>query len=107
MGPTFGSLADLYELTKGNIDEAIAGKDTHAMAEALRFGRSHLPYVNLFYAKAALDHMILHAVQENLSPGYLARQKERAQREWNQSWWWEPNTPVPQRGPDLEKALGN
>jgi hypothetical protein len=101
LGPTFGSLADLYELTKGNIDEKLAGKDTHIGAEALKFSRSHLPYVNLWYTKAALDHMILHAVQENLSPGYLARQKQRAMKDWNQGFWWQPGEPLPQRAPDM------
>jgi hypothetical protein len=101
LGPTFGSLADLYELTKGNIDEKLAGKDAHIGAEALKFSRSHLPYVNLWYTKAALDHMILHAVQENLSPGYLARQKQRAMKDWNQGFWWQPGEPLPQRAPDM------
>ena len=68
LGLSFGSAADLWELTKGNIDESIAGKDTHFGAESLRFARGHLPLVNLWYAKAALDHMGLFALQENLSP---------------------------------------
>lgn len=105
LGPTFGSLADVYELTKGNIDEALAGKDTHAGAEALRFAKSHTPYVNLWYAKAALDHMILHSVQENLSPGYLDRQKSKAYKDWEQEFWWQPGQAEPNRGPNLS-AIG-
>lgn len=107
LGPTFGTMADLYELTKGNIDEAIAGKDTHIGAEAMRFGRGHLPLVNIWYGKAALDHMLLHAAQENLSPGYLARQKSKALKEWKQGYWWEPADPTPDRAPDLSKIGGN
>jgi hypothetical protein len=105
LGPTFGSLADLYELTKGNADEALAGKDTHMGAEALRFGRSHLPLINLWYGRAALDHMLLHGVQENLSPGYLARQRQRAAKDWGQGYWWEPGDAAPDRAPDLS-AIG-
>lgn len=101
LGPTFGSAADLYALTKGNIDEKMAGKDTHAAAEAIKFTRSHLPYVNLWYGKAALDHMIMHGVQENLSPGYLARQKQRAYKDWKQGFWWEPGEALPDRAPQL------
>jgi hypothetical protein len=101
LGPTFGSAADLYALTKGNIDEKMAGKDTHAAAEAIKFTRSHLPYVNLWYGKAALDHMIMHGVQENLSPGYLARQKQRAYKDWKQGFWWEPGEALPDRAPQF------
>lgn len=107
LGPTFGSAADAWELTKGNVDEAMAGKDTHAGAEALRFGQSHLPYLNLWYAKAALNHAFLHAVQENLSPGYLARQRKRAMKDWEQDYWWEPGEAMPDRAPDLSAIGGD
>lgn len=101
LGPTFGSAADLYALTKGNIDEKLAGKDTHAAAETIKFARSHLPYVNLWYGKAALDHLLMHGVQESLSPGYLARQKQRAYKEWKQGFWWEPGKALPDRAPQF------
>jgi hypothetical protein len=106
LGPSFGSLADVYELTKGNVDELLAGKDTHAGAEAFRFGRSHLPLVNLWYAKAALDHAGLHALQENLSPGYLNRMRTRARKDWDQDFWWAPGTGMPDRAPSFEEVAG-
>lgn len=107
MGPTFGSAADMYELTKGNVDEALAGKQTHAGAEALRFARSHAPMVNLWYAKRALDSAGLHAIQENLSPGYMARIQNKARKDWNQDFWWAPGETVPDRAPDLTAVGGN
>lgn len=106
MGPTFGSAADLYELTKGNVDEALAGKDTHAGAEAFRFARSHAPLVNLWYARRALDAAGLHALQENLSPGYLARIENKARKDWGQQWWWSPGEAAPERAPDFSAAGG-
>lgn len=90
LGPSFGSAADLYELTKGNLDEYQAGKDTHGGAEALRFARGHLPLVNLWYSKAALDHMGLYALQENMSPGYLGRIQGKARKDWGQDYWLDP-----------------
>lgn len=108
MGPTFGSAADMWELTKGNIDELRAGKDTHAGAEAMRFARSHLPYINLWYARTALDHMLLHGIQENLSPGYLERQRKRHTKDWGGDYWWEPGADFNEmRAPDLGAAVGN
>lgn len=106
MGPTFGSLADLWDLTKGNVDEAIAGKDTHIGAEAVRFTRSHAPLINLWYSRAAFDHLVLHSVQENLSPGYLQRMKARAYTDWQQDYWWQPGQAAPDRAPDFSAVGG-
>lgn len=106
LGPSAGSIAQLYELTKGNIDEAAAGKDTHAGAEALRFARGHVPYVNLWYGKRALDAAALHSLQENLSPGYLARIRNKAKKDWGQDYWWKPGEAAPERAPDLGAAVG-
>lgn len=105
-GPTVGSAFDIgYKLGVENVYEAAAGKETHAGAEALRTARGHLPYVNLWYAKAALDHAGLHALQENLSPGYLGKMQRRANKDWNQDYWWTPGTGGPERAPDFE-AIG-
>ncbi|MBG7619352.1 hypothetical protein I5R65_07740 [Herbaspirillum sp. AP02] len=106
-GPTIGAAADLsLKVIKGNIDKAAAGKETHAGAEALTLARSHIPYVNLWYAKAALDHAGLHALQENLSPGYLSRMQQRAHKDWGQDYWWKPGTGAPDRAPDFSMIGG-
>jgi hypothetical protein len=108
MGPAYGSAADVFELTKGNIDEALAGKNTHAGAEATRFVRSHAPLVNLWYAKAALDHAGLHAMQEAMSPGYLARIKNKQRKDWGGDYWWAPGASFDEmRAPDLEAVTGD
>lgn len=107
-GPTVGSAFDIgYKLGVENIYEAANDKDTHFAAEAIRTGRSHLPYVNLWYAKAALDHAGLHALQENLSPGYLSKMQRRARKDWNQDYWWEPGNGAPDRAPDFGAVGGN
>lgn len=106
LGPSFSSAADLYSLTKGNFDEWQAGKDTHIGAEGLRFARGHLPLVNLWYAKAAFDHMGLFALQENMSPGYLSRVQSKARKDWGQDYWWAPSEGAPDRGPDFSAIAG-
>ena len=105
LGPTYGAAADVFELTKGNFDEWAAGKDTHIGAEALRFARSNAPYINLWYSRAAVEHMLLHGIQENLSPGYLRRMESKAAKDWHQDYWWRPGDAVPDRAPDLS-AIG-
>jgi len=106
LGPSFGTLADAYELTKGNADEYMAGKKTNIGAEGIRFARSHAPLVNLWYAKAALDHAGLFALQESVSPGYLSRIQSKARKDWGQDYWWAPHDSAPARAPDLSKVAG-
>ena len=106
-GPVFGSFGELLlKVGAENVWQAAAGKQTHAGAEALQWAKSHLPFVNIWYAKAALDHMVIQSLQENLSPGYLGRMKQRAQKEWGQGFWWQPGKAQPDRAPNLGKAVG-
>ena len=108
LGPSFGSAADLYELTKGNVDEMLAGKNTHAGAEAFRFVRSHLPMVNLWYARSALDHAALHGMQEAMSPGYLSRIRNKQRKDWGGDYWWEPGASFDDmRAPDWQAVTGD
>jgi hypothetical protein len=104
-GPVIGSAMEGVNLTAGNIGEAARGKETHAGAEAVRFAKSHLPFVNMWYAKSAIDHAGLQDLQEMLSPGYLGRMRQRANTDWGQDFWWEPGTGMPQRAPDLNNAF--
>lgn len=106
LGPSIGTALDVGGVLKDNADRAIKGGKTHTGADLLRVARSNIPYVNLWYGKAAIDHMGVHAMQESMSPGYLAKQKERARKQWGQSFWYEPGTGLPQRAPDVAKAVG-
>lgn len=105
-GPVIGSAFEAADVTVGNIGEAMKGKETHAGAEMFRFARSHMPFVNMWYAKQALDHAALHDLQELLSPGYLSRMQDRAHQDWNQSFYWQPGQGLPQRAPDFSKVSG-
>lgn len=114
-GPVVGSAFELaYDVGAENIREAAQGKDTHIGAEAWRWARGHLPAINLWYAKLALDQAALNQLQEFLSPGYLDKMKARAQRDWDSTYWWEPegtglltgDMTLPERAPALSSAIG-
>jgi hypothetical protein len=106
-GPGLGSALDLtLKVGAGNAWKAIDGKPTHTAAEGLSWARSNAPYLNLWYAKAAIDHAGMHALQENLSPGYLGKMKQRAAKDFGQGFWWQPGTGGPDRAPDIGKAVG-
>jgi hypothetical protein len=106
LGPVVGLGEDIFNLTQGNIVQALQGKDTNFGAELVKFARSNLPGANLWYTKAAMDHLIFHRLQEYFSPGYLSQMRRRAQREFGQSYWWEPGQVMPERAPDIGAVAG-
>jgi len=111
-GPVFGNVFDGLNVIRRGAGWAIADEgDAHTArrqfgADALRFAKSNAPFVNLWYARAAVDHMVMHNMQESLSPGYLRRMQRRAQKEYGQRYWWEPGDKLPDRAPNLEAAVG-
>lgn len=106
-GPAVGTVADaVLKVGAANVWKASKGQQTHAAAETVSLARANLPYINLWYAKAALDHMGMHALQENLSPGYLSKMQQRARKDFGQDFWWQPGTGAPDRAPDFAKAVG-
>lgn len=98
-GPVFGSAVDLANLPTAAMRDKVG-------AEALRFARGHMPFVNLWYAKSAIDHAGLQDLQEMLSPGYLARMRQTAMKEWGQDYWWRPSQGAPARAPDFGNIIG-
>lgn len=106
-GPLVGVGEDLFNLTQGNVVQYLKGQPTHAPAELIRFVKGNTPGASLWYAKAALDHLIFQRLQEYFSPGYLATIRSRTERDFHQSYWWDPGQATPDRAPDLGAALGN
>jgi hypothetical protein len=105
-GPVAGTAADAANVTLGNLGQVMQGKDPKAAAELLRFARQNVPFMNLWYLKAAIDHAGFNELQDSLSPGYLARQKAAARRDWGTTYWWEPGDPAPTQMADLTTAAG-
>jgi hypothetical protein len=105
-GPALGAAAQGLGIAVENSWKAINDKETHTAAQTVQLLRGHTPYLGLWYAKAAVDHAGLHAMQENLSPGYLSKMRQRAAKDWGQDYWWKPGTGGPDRAPDLARAVG-
>ena len=106
-GPVAGTAFDLAKVTLGNIGETAQGKDTNMGAELLRFGRQNAPFLNLWYGRAALDHMFFHEAQEYLSPGYLRKMQKNSSKDFGQEFWWKPGGGLPQRAPDFSAVMGD
>lgn len=104
LGPVAGFAEQLLGLTQGNIVQSMQGKDTKFAAEAIRFGKSNIPLGNLWYTKAALDHLIFNDLQEYVSPGYMAKMKRRMQQDYGASYYWDPQSDK-MRAPDLARTF--
>jgi hypothetical protein len=107
LGPSGGAAAGLVlDVGLVNAWEAAKDKDTKAGAEVLRWLNSNVPNpFNIWQTRAMWEHWFLHNAQEALNPGYLQRMKQRAQKDWNQEFYWEPGEALPDRAPDLS-AIG-
>jgi hypothetical protein len=103
VGPVIGSAFELvFKDLSENIWQATEGKDTHWQAELASWAKSNIPSAaNVWWVKPMVDHGFMNALNESLSPGYLARQKERAYKDWGSRYWWAPNDTLPQRAPAM------
>ena len=87
-GPTLGSASDAIQLALGArdfaIDVAQGNEGKFSGGAALSWLTGNTPFANLYYAKPALDYMILNSLRETLSPGYLRRMSKNRQRQYGQ-----------------------
>jgi len=93
-GPQYSDLANIFDMynraKEGDFNAA------QAVSQAYRF----LPFNNVFYTRAAANHLILYNLQEWLNPGYKRRMKRRVKRETGQEFWLDP-----QEGLRLDRLL--
>lgn len=106
-GPTMGPLLELGIVQPLSAAKAsMEGKQTHLAAQTFQDLKGWVPGGNVWYAKAALDHLIWQRVMDYLSPGYLSSIRQKTAKEYGQDWWWSPGEVSPARAPALERAVG-
>ncbi|MFA2493528.1 hypothetical protein GQE75_02960 [Escherichia coli] len=96
LGPVAGLVDDVVKLAQGIPLNAVEGKPEQTGGDLVKLGKGLIPGANLWYAKAALDHMIFNQLQEYFSPGYLRKVEQRSKKEFNQTYWWRPQDVTPQ-----------
>lgn len=101
LGPIAGTAMQTWDVAWSALGEATFDEDTKVGAKALRLVRGNTPFVNIWYVKNVLDHAVLNDLNEFLSPGYLRRQEQRAQRTQGQGYWWHPTEMTPSRMPRM------
>lgn len=96
LGPVAGLVDDVVKLAQGLPLNAVEGKPEQTGGDLVKLGKGLIPGANLWYAKAALDHMIFNQMQEYFSPGYLNKVEKRSKKEFNQTYWWRPQDALPE-----------
>lgn len=96
LGPVAGLVDDVVKLAQGIPLNAVEGKPEQTGGDLVKLGKGLIPGANLWYAKAALDHMIFNQFQEYFSPGYLRKVEQRSKKNFNQTYWWRPQDVTPQ-----------
>lgn len=106
-GPTIGPLLELGLVQPLSAAKArYEGRDTHLGAQMIQDLKGFVPGGNIWYTKAAMDHLVWQRVMEALSPGYLANVRNRSMKDYGQDWWWRPGETAPDRAPALGKVIG-
>lgn len=95
LGPVAGLVDDVVKLGQGIPLNAVEGKPEQTGGELVKLGKGLIPGANLWYAKAALDHMIFNQFQEYFSLGYLRKVEQRSKKQFNQTYWWRPQDVTP------------
>ncbi len=96
LGPVAGLVDDVVKLAQGIPLNAVEGKPEQTGGDLVKLGKGLIPGANLWYAKAALDHMIFNQLQEYFSPGYLRKVEQRSKKQFNHTYWWRPQDVTPE-----------
>jgi hypothetical protein len=86
--------------------KAMEGKDTHLLAQLTSRAKGFIPGNNVWYTKAATEHLVWQRVMEMMSPGYLNTIRSKTAKEYGQDWWWRPGEAAPERAPNFPAAFG-
>jgi hypothetical protein len=92
MGPLTGSMADLYDMGKAAYESSNPEKKVNLGGDVTRFIRGNAPGANLWWGRAALDHLIFQRLQDYYSPGYSQRLQDRTQKAFGSGPYWQPST---------------
>lgn len=105
MGPLATESEEAWNLTGAAAFKAMRGERTDEGAKLIRFGKSEIPFLNMWYTQAAMDHILWNEMQEAASPGYLDRMMTKAQTERGTSYYWDPHDSLPTQAPDFAKLI--
>jgi hypothetical protein len=80
LGPTFGQIDNVLDMIHGG-GENERHPFRRAASDAMYLVKNNLPFSNLWFLSFGLDYLVLHRLQEWMSPGYLDRYERRMKQE--------------------------
>ena len=83
-GPAFGDVMKLLDAAFNVNDPAKAGKKLVQLAEG------NVPFLNMYYSKAAYDFLIGYQIKEFLDPGFFSRMEGRHEEKRGQTYYLKP-----------------
>nr|BAR32744.1 putative internal virion protein [uncultured Mediterranean phage uvMED] len=84
MGPTFGDIEKIFSIVQNANDPAKAGK------KFVQFAEGNIPFLNMYYSKAAYDYLVGYQLKEFLDPGYFDRISEKHNDQRGQTYFLKP-----------------
>lgn len=84
LGPTASDINKLREIVLNLNDPAKAGK------KFVQFAENNIPFLNLYYTKAAYDYLIGYQIKEFLDPGFFERMRIRHEETRGQTYFLKP-----------------
>jgi hypothetical protein len=102
-GPSYGVIGSALKLTHEMSKEA-QGEDGKVAFRAIGLAREFLPFNNLIWTRAVLNNFLMSELNELANPGYMARMRESAEKNYNQEYYGGMGEGL--RAPNLGNAFG-
>lgn len=98
VGGYLGDVINLWNAMKqGMLSPTSKQRDQgwkQAEIQAYQIFESHIPFVHLFYFRAAWDYLVNWQLMELLNPGHMKRYEQNQKRQWGQTFWLSPTKAV-------------
>lgn len=105
-GPAIGDLLTVGDIALQARSDLAAGEAPDVGGKLLNVAKSYIPFSTLWYTRGLFDHAFVQNAQEMMNPGYMRRMRARMQREYGQSFYWQPGQALPDQAPALEELTG-
>ena len=86
LGPTAGDITKMVSMVKSIME----GDALKTGKKFQQFAEGNIPFLNMYYSKAAYDYIIGYQIKEFLDPGFFARMENKHQEKRGQSYFLKP-----------------
>ena len=84
LGPSYSDFIKLLGVVQNIAKPEKAGK------KLLQFAEGNVPFLNMYYSKAAYDYLVGYQIKEFLDPGFFSRMEEKHEEQRGQTYYLKP-----------------